>query len=108
MLKKSFPNYRQPDSKDCGPTCIKIVAKYYGKIFSLQYLRGLSETARDGSSLIGLSDASETIGFRTLAVKINVFTLQEAPLPCILHWNKQHFVVLYDIKESKKGNTYYI
>nr|WP_157366604.1 peptidase domain-containing ABC transporter [Aquimarina agarilytica] len=107
-LKQTFPHYRQPDSKDCGPTCIRIIAKFYGKLYPLAFLRELSETIRDGSSLLGLSEAAEHIGFRTLAIKIDSQTLVETPLPCILHWNKQHFVVLYEVKTSKKGTIYYI
>ncbi|WP_294231742.1 cysteine peptidase family C39 domain-containing protein, partial [uncultured Chryseobacterium sp.] len=62
---KSFPFYRQPDSKDCGPTCLRIVSKHYGKSISLQQIRNLSETTREGSSLLGLSDAAEDLGFRS-------------------------------------------
>lgn len=90
----NFPHYLQPDSKDCGPTCLKIIAKYYGKNLSLQQLRNLSETTREGSNLLTLSDAAEKIGFKTLGVKISLEKLLEAPLPCILHWNKNHYVVL--------------
>jgi ATP-binding cassette, subfamily B, bacterial len=90
----NFPHYRQPDSKDCGPTCLKIVAKYYGKNLTLQNLRELSETTREGSNLLTLSEAAESIGFRTLGVKISLEKLLEAPLPCILHWNNNHYVVL--------------
>ncbi len=68
-ITKSFPHYRQPDSKDCGPACLRIVAKYHGKNIALQQLRTLSETVRDGSSMLGLSEAAEKIGFRTLGVK---------------------------------------
>ena len=107
-MKKKFPHYRQPDSKDCGPTCLRIVAKHYGKLYSLQHLRELSETIRDGSSLLGLSDAAERIGFRSLGVKIDYNTLLEAPLPAILHWNKQHFVVLYDVKTKRGKDVWYI
>lgn len=57
-----FPHYTQPDSKDCGPTCLKIVAKYYGKTIPLQHIRNLSETTRTGSSLLGLSEAAEKMG----------------------------------------------
>lgn len=96
-----FPNYKQPDSKDCGPTCIKIVSKYYGKNISVQELRKLSETTREGSSLLSLSDTAEKIGFRTLGVKISLEKLKEAPLPCILHWNENHYVVLFKIKKDK-------
>ncbi|ESU29691.1 ABC transporter-like protein [Flavobacterium limnosediminis JC2902] len=98
---KNFPNYIQADSKDCGPTCLKIVSKHYGKTINIQELRNLSETTREGSNLLFLSDAAEKIGFRTLGVKLNLERLEEAPLPCVLHWNKEHYVVLYDIKKGK-------
>ena len=102
MLKK-FPNYIQPDSKDCGATCLKIIAKYFGKILNIQTLRELSETTREGANLLILSEAAEKIGFRTLGVKLSLQKLEEAPLPCILHWNANHYVVLYEIKKSKKN-----
>jgi ATP-binding cassette subfamily B protein len=101
---KKFTNYRQADFKDCGPTCLKIVAKHYGKTINIQELRDKSETTREGSNLLFLSDAAENIGFRTLGVKLNSERINEAPLPCILHWNKNHYVVLYKIKKD----IYYI
>ncbi|MFH4965884.1 peptidase domain-containing ABC transporter [Gaetbulibacter sp. M235] len=100
---KKFPHYTQTESKDCGPTCIKIISKHYGKIINTQQLRALSETTREGSSLLGLSEAVEGLGFRSLGIKLSFEKLQEAPLPCILHWNKNHYVVLYKIR---KGNLY--
>ena len=69
-LKLKFPKYRQTESKDCGPTCIKIIAKYYGKIINTQQIRKLSETTREGSSLLGISEAAEQIGFRSLGIKL--------------------------------------
>lgn len=105
-MKKNFPFYKQPDAKDCGPTCLRIVSKYYGKSISLQQIRNLSETTREGSSLLGLSDAAEDLGFRSLGVQIDFNTLaEEVPFPCIVHWNKQHFVVVYKID---KNNVVYI
>jgi len=101
---KKFSHYRQADHKDCGPTCLKIIAKYYGKTINIQELRDFSETTREGSNLLFLSDAAEKIGFRTLGVKLSVKRIEEAPLPCILHWNKDHYVVLYKIKKGR----YYI
>ncbi len=100
MNRKSFPFYKQPDSKDCGPTCLRIVAKHYGKLISLQEIRELSETTREGSNLLKLSDAAEAIGFRSLGVKIDYHQLKDSPLPCIVHWNKNHFVVVYAIKKG--------
>ena len=96
-----FPNFEQPDAKDCGPTCLKIIAEHYKKTISLQKIRETSETVRNGSSLLGLSNAAEIIGFRSLGIKINLKDIQEAPLPCILHWNKNHYIVLYGIKNHK-------
>ncbi len=99
-MLKAFPNYKQADAKDCGPTCLKIIAKHYGNTISLQQVRQLSETTREGSSLLGLSGAAEKLGFRSLGVKIDSKRLEEAPLPCIVHWNKNHFVVLYKIQKD--------
>ncbi|NIF07548.1 peptidase domain-containing ABC transporter [Chryseobacterium sp. Tr-659] len=102
-MKKKFPFYKQPDTKDCGPTCLRIVSKYYGKSISLQQIRNLSETTREGSSLLGLSDASENLGFRSMGVQIDFNTLtEEVPFPCIAHWNKNHFVVVYKIDKNNK------
>ena len=100
---KLFPTYLQSESKDCGPTCLKIIAKHYGKTINIQELRDLSETNREGSNLLNISDAAEKIGFRSLGVKLDLNNLQEAPLPCILHWNKEHYVVLYKSPLTPKG-----
>tara|TARA_R110002049_G_scaffold65035_1_gene170962 strand:+ start:92723 stop:94969 length:2247 start_codon:yes stop_codon:yes gene_type:complete len=99
-LKNAFPFYKQPGSKDCGPTCLRIIAKHYNKLISLQEIRDLSETTRVGSNLLKLSDAAEAIGFKSLGVKIDFHKLKEAPLPLIVHWNKNHFVVVYKIKKD--------
>ncbi len=89
---------------DCGPTCLRIIAKHYGRTISLEKLRSLSDTTRSGSSLQGIADAAEKIGFRTLGVKIDFEALNEqAPLPCIVFWRQSHFVVVYKIK---KGTVY--
>ena len=75
MIK--FPYYKQVDSKDCGSTCLKIIAKHYGKMLNIQTLRTLSETTREGSNLLNISDAAEQIGFKTLGVKLSLEKLQE-------------------------------
>ncbi len=104
-----FPFYKQAESKDCGPTCIKIIAKHYGRVLNTPKLRTISETTREGSSLLGLSEAVELIGFRSLGVKLSLNKLQEVPLPCIVHWNKVHYVVVYKIKTTRKGRmTIYV
>lgn len=99
-----FPHYNQPDFKDCGPTCLRIIAKHHGKTLNIQTLRELSQTTRTGSNLLSLSDAAEEIGFRTLGAKLSLEKLKSVPLPCILHWNGNHYVVLYRIK----GKVIYI
>lgn len=84
---------------DCGPICLRMVATYYGRNFSLQRLRSLSGFFREGVSLLGIAEASEQIGFRATGVKIDLSHLKEAVLPVILHWGQNHFVVLYRIKK---------
>jgi ATP-binding cassette, subfamily B, bacterial len=98
---KTFPHYTQADFKDCGPTCIKIIAKFYNKNINIQTLRDVSETTRNGSNLLSLSDGAEKIGFRTLGVRFSYEKLLDTSFPCILHWNKGHYVVLYKIKKNK-------
>ena len=101
-MENKFPFYQQPDAMDCGPTCLRMVAKYYGKNVSLQDIRILSETTREGSSLLGLSGAAEKIGLHSLGVKTSFNKLfEEVPLPCIAHWKSSHFVVVYKIKKDK-------
>jgi len=97
----AFPHYRQADSKDCGPTCLLIVSKYFHKSIPIQKLRELCETTRTGSNLMSLSDAAEQIGFRTLGVQLSLKKLTDVPLPCILFWENNHYVVLYDVKKGK-------
>ena len=99
---KSFPFFRQHDSMDCGPTCLRMVAKYYGKSFQIQGLRQQSGIARDGVSIRGISEAAEGIGFRTMPVSVPLDKLrQDAPLPCIVHWQQNHFVVVYAFKTAR-------
>lgn len=100
----NFPHYKQADIKDCAPTCLKIICKHFGKNIQIQKLRSLCETTREGSSLLSLSEAAEQIGLRTLGVKLSLDKLKEAPLPCVLFWDKKHYVVLYKIKKGR----YYI
>ena len=83
--------YLQQDKTDCGPTCLRMLAAHYGRSFSLQKLRNLSQFSRVGVSLLGLAEAAEGIGFRAIGVKINVAQIKEAVLPVILHWGQNHF-----------------
>jgi ATP-binding cassette subfamily B protein len=99
---RKFTVFKQPDEMDCGPTCLRMVAKHHGRDVSLEKLRRISETTRIGSSMKGLSDAAENLGFRSIGVCVSFNNLAEnAPLPCILFWNERHFVVLYEIRKDK-------
>ena len=110
-MSKNFPYYHQLDAMDCGPTCLRMVAKYYGKHYSLETLRQKSFIGREGVSMLGISTAAESIGFRTIGVHISFQQLAEAPLPCIVHWKQNHFVVVYKIQctmnnvQCTKGNV---
>ena len=87
-MRFSFPHVKRHESRDCGPACLKMIAKYYGKTLSLEYLREKSYINKLGVSLLGISEAAETIGFRLTAVKISFDSLvKQAQLPCVVHWN---------------------
>lgn len=106
---KNFPFYKQLDQKDCGPACLKIIAKHYGKTLSSQHLRDVCSINREGVSLLGISEAAEKIGFRTNGAKVKIDKLVMLDLPCILHWQQKHFVVLYKISlRSGSKRVYHI
>jgi len=97
-----FPLFYQLDAMDCGPTCLRMVAKYYGKTYTLQTLRDRSAITREGVSLLGISDAADSIGLRNVGVRIPFEKLiKEVPLPCIVHWQQKHFIVVYKIRKDK-------
>ena len=98
----SFYFTNQHDAMDCGPTCLKMIAQYHGRTFSLEKLRELCRISKEGVSMLGISIAAENIGFKTLGVHINFNQLKdEVPMPCIVHWKQNHFVVVYRIKRGK-------
>jgi ATP-binding cassette subfamily B protein len=95
-----YPFQKQYDKVDCGPSCLKMIGDFYGKNYSLEYFREQCYLSRDGVSIVNISDAAELIGFKTITAKLTFDQLfEDCPLPCILHWNQDHYVVLYDIKE---------
>jgi len=98
---KPFPFYKQLEGKDCGPTCLKIICAYYNKEVSIQELRNLSKTTREGSSLYNLSKTAEVLGFDTFGTTVSFEDLKEAPLPCVVFWKNYHYVVLYKIDKTK-------
>jgi ATP-binding cassette subfamily B protein len=98
----SFPFVKQPDAMDCGPACLKMVAGFYKMNFSLDSLRKKCYITREGVSFLGLSEAADSLGFRTIGVKIPFDILNEnVPMPCIVHWRQKHFIVIYKIKNEK-------
>ncbi len=86
---------------DCGPSCLRMIAAFHGKTYSLQKLRQLAHISREGVSLLGLSEAAESIGYRTIGARITFEQLMEAPKPCVVHWDQDHFVVVYKFKKAK-------
>ena len=107
---KPFPHIKQPDSMECGATCLRMIAKYYGKEYSAETMQELCLVTREGVSLLSMSDAAEYLGFRTVCGRITLEkVIEQRPVPCILHWNQEHFVVLYDVKTKRNGeHQFYI
>lgn len=103
-----FPHYHQLEARDCGPTCLKIIARYYGKSYSLAELKEFCEITRQGVSLQDIINGASMIGFETMSLKLSIDKIMDIPLPAILYWRQDHYVVLYDIKKNKKGLTYYL
>jgi ATP-binding cassette subfamily B protein len=98
----SFPFYKQLDAMDCGPTCLRMVARHYGKHFNLQTLRDKSHLTREGVSMLGIARGAEEIGMQTMGVSLTwERLLKEAPLPVIVHWKQIHFIVVYKIRKDK-------
>ncbi len=98
----SFPFVQQPDAMDCGPCCLKMVSSFHGRDIPLNKLRESSYITREGVSFLGLSEAAENEGFRTIGVRIPFEKLAEStPLPCIVHWKQNHFLIVYKIKGDK-------
>jgi len=98
----SFPFYKQLDAMDCGPTCLRMVARFYGKHFSLQTLREKSHLSREGVSMLGIARAAEDIGMQSMGVSLTWEKLRnEAPFPVIVHWKQNHFVVVYKIRKDR-------
>lgn len=100
MKRQGFPFFRQLDYRDCGPTCLRMIAKFHGKIFSREFLRDKAGITRTGVNMAGIADAAEAIEMRTLGMRLSLESLvQEAPTPFIVPWRQKHFVVVY--KTSK-------
>lgn len=100
-----FPFVRQRDSMQCGIACLQMICAHYGKKYSQDFLSNICYATTEGVSLLGIKDAAAKIGFYTISGRLTIDELSSATLPCILHWNQNHFVVLYKVK---KGSKFYI
>lgn len=101
---KKIPLILQQDAMDCGPSCLAMICSYYGQQISCKQLRKICSLGKTGVSILGISKAAEIIGLKTVGGRLSFDTLAiEVPLPCIVHWNQNHFVVVYKIKKHHKG-----
>lgn len=100
--KKNFPIIRQEQPMQCGPICIQMIGKYYGRNLDIKQLEVDAKMGDDGTSLLGLSEAADIVGLNNLSVRISFEKLvEDMPLPAIVHWNQNHFVVVYHVTKSK-------
>ncbi len=100
-MPKNFPFYKQLDAMDCGATCLRMIARFHGRFYSLDFLRQLTFVGKEGVALIDISDAAEKIGMNSLAAKVTYERIVEGlPLPMIVHWRQQHFLVVYEANEK--------
>ena len=97
-----FPLTLQHDSMQCGIACLQMICKYFGRDYTLSALSRYCFATTEGVSLLGISEAADTLGLHTLSARATVDELAENPLPAILHWNQNHFVVLYKVKNGRK------
>jgi ATP-binding cassette, subfamily B, bacterial len=101
FFNKKFPFFKQLDAMDCGATCLRMVAKYYGRYYSIEYLRDITYVDREGVSLMSIAEAAERIGLHTLGVKVTYDRLlDDLPLPFIAHWRQNHFIVVHKISKT--------
>jgi len=104
MHKKERFFQKQHDAMDCGPSCLAMIAKHYGLQPNIEKIRRSCALNKEGVSLLGISKAAESIGFKTIGGRLTFNTLaKEVPHPCIVHWNQNHFVVVYKVKKHSKG-----
>lgn len=104
---RKFPLYRQHDSMQCGVTCLRMICAYWGKEYPAEYLDRLCGASREGVSLLGISETAAELGLKSVCAKLTTGQLAEVELPAILHWNQNHFVVLYRISRKRGGKTVY-
>lgn len=107
--KKKIIFHHQLDAMDCGPACLQMIAAFYGRKIPLQLIRDRAHITRQGVSILGLAKAAESLGFKTKGLRLSIKKLSEdTPLPCIVHWKQEHFIVLYKISSKKNGRFYFV
>lgn len=106
-IKKRFPICIQHDVMDCGVACVKMLTDYHGQSFALDELKSICNPTREGVSLSNVAKTLDSVGYATVGGRLSVERLvDKAPLPCLLHWNQEHFVILYKIE--KKGRVFHV
>jgi len=101
-MADKYPIYKQLDAMDCGAVCLRMIAAYYGAVHPLEMIKTKMQLDRDGVSMLNISDTAKTFGIDSLGVKVSLAKLQkgELPLPAIVHWGQNHFVVVYEINDK--------
>ncbi|MDD6954150.1 MAG: peptidase domain-containing ABC transporter [Prevotella sp.] len=99
---RRFPFVKQLDAMQCGVACLKMVCMHYGREVSMERLSQICHVTSEGVSLLGISEAANDMGLHSVCVRTTIDNLSQAPLPCILHWNQNHFVVLYKVRKGKR------
>lgn len=104
IFRRYFHHIKQPDAMECGATCLRMIARHYGKMYSAEAMRQLCAIGHNGVSMQSLNEAAVKIGFHTACGRMTIEKMVEQhPFPCILHWNQEHFVVLYKVGKNRKG-----
>ncbi len=98
-----FPFIRQHDAMQCGIASLAMICRHHGMDYSLDFLSRFCHATAEGMSMLGISQAARELGFRTAAARVTPGQLWECPLPAILHWNQNHFVVLYTVQLKKSA-----
>lgn len=107
-MHRRFPFVKQLDSMQCGAACVAMICRSYGRDYSLRFISQLCRPTAEGASMLGIKDCAEALHLRATAVRCSVQALRELPLPCVLHWDHNHFVVLYDVRHRRSGWVYRI
>lgn len=97
----AFPLIRQHDSMQCGIACLQMLCQYYGRHVPLREMEEICHATTEGVSLLGISQAAERLGFKTISAKVGTDAFEKENLPCLLHWNQNHFVVLHRVRRGR-------